>query len=88
MSLTADDFREKFESIFSFCNENGIEEIVINAGKLHRAMGDYPDPQEHRMATLSTVMRSIMEGKDREVTSPQKGKGASLSIRYSLPRRL
>jgi len=59
--------------------------VEIEAGELHRDVGGYPGP-DHRMPVCCLVMTREMRTGDRVVSSPPKGKRASLTIRYRLPR--
>jgi tetratricopeptide (TPR) repeat protein len=60
-----------------------FEDVV--SGDLHRAVGDYPGPG-HRMPLCCSVMTRAMRPGDRIVAEPPSGKGATLTIRYRLPR--
>lgn len=62
---------------------SNLEFIEINAGEFHREVGAYPS-KNHRMATCSDVMKERMKPNDEIINSPDKGKGASLTIRYYL----
>jgi hypothetical protein len=59
--------------------------VDINAGDVHRGVGDYPG--DHRMPICCRVMKADMRGGDVILSTPPKGQGASLTIRYQLPRR-
>jgi 5-methylcytosine-specific restriction protein A len=59
--------------------------VEITAGSLHRVVGGYPGTN-HRMPICCQVMYDTMGPDDEVVTSPPSGKGASLRIRYQLPR--
>jgi 5-methylcytosine-specific restriction protein A len=60
----------------------------MSAGDLHRRVGDYPG-NDHRMPVCCGVMRDAMDEDvgDAIVSSPPSGDGASLLVRYVLPRR-
>ncbi|MDI6720598.1 MAG: hypothetical protein QMD46_13410 [Methanomicrobiales archaeon] len=62
-----------------------MTEITIRAGDLHKALGDYPGPNQ-RMPVCCSAMYQAMEIGDEIVKAPHKGKGANLYIRYRLPR--
>jgi 5-methylcytosine-specific restriction protein A len=67
---------EKEENIF----------VDIRADDLHARIGDYPGPF-HRMATCCEVMyENYNPAVDKILQFPPKGKGASMEIRYALPR--
>lgn len=59
--------------------------IEIVSGELHRAVGGYPGP-DHRMPMCCAVMRAAMRGGDHILHAPPSGQGATLRIRYQLPR--
>ena len=63
----------------------GAPYIHINAGELHRKVGGYPGPN-HRMPVCCNVMYREQRVGDKVLSSPPKGQGASLTIRYKLPR--
>lgn len=86
MTFTAQDFRDRLSGVFERAIAEGKTAVEVNAGDLHSAMGDYPDPSTHRMPNLCRVMRSLMLPGDKIVDQPPKGDGASLTIRYRLPR--
>ena len=68
---------------------NGHKEVEINAGKLHREFGGYPAAKgRHIMPIVSAVMRKeFSTGRgDRLVYEPPRGKGATLTFIYALPR--
>lgn len=86
---TADDFKVELMGILQRAERQGRPHVEINAGELHRSVGDYPsrDGTQHAMPTCCGVMRSELEaGKAEIVYSPDSGNGASLTIRYYLPR--
>ncbi len=63
----------------------GDSYIDINSGELHRKVGGYPGPN-HRMPVCCNVMYREQRVGDKVLSSPPKGQGASLTIRYKLPR--
>ncbi len=75
-------------AMFTESSNDGLCELEVNAGKFHRAMGGYPGPK-HMMPVVCGVMRSHFrrEGGDVIASEPPNGKGASLTIRYVLPRQ-
>lgn len=87
MMPTADEFRNTLSKAFEAAETAGIEAVEIQAGQLHREVGDYPNPKLHRMPVCCEVMRQLMQLGDEVITAPPKGNGASLTIRYRLPRR-
>jgi 5-methylcytosine-specific restriction protein A len=85
MTPCAADFEKEIRRRWKEADERCNPHITIVAGELHRDLGGYPGP-DHRMPTCCGVMARLMNGHDAVVTSPPKGKGASLQVRYKLPR--
>jgi len=63
----------------------GRDHHEINAGELHRLLGGYPSAS-HRMPMCCDMMRDAMGPNDRITFQPEGGDGASLTVRYELPR--
>ena len=82
----AADFRAILGVILRGAERAGRSYVDINSGQLHRDVGGYPGP-DHRMPVCCQVMRDAMRIGDEIVTVPPKGNGASLTIRYRLPRQ-
>ncbi len=84
---TADDFRMEMYRMMNEAMREGRETAEINAGDLHRRVGDYPG-RNHRMPVCCEVMRGAFasDAGDVIVEEPPSGQGASLTIRYVLPR--
>ncbi|MCR4347834.1 MAG: hypothetical protein NUV55_11625 [Sulfuricaulis sp.] len=80
-----DTFRAALCEIFKVANKYGIREVTIVSGDLHRKLGGYPG-STHRMPVCCEVMKQLMKANDEIVFEPPRGKGATLSIRYKLPR--
>lgn len=83
--LTSDDFREAIRQRFNSAERAGKTAVEINSGDLHREVGIYPEPG-HSMPTCCNMMRESMSARDTVLSSPPKGRGATLTIRYALPR--
>src|SRR4051812_220187 len=81
----ADDFRAELASRFRKAERRGWASLQIYAWEMHRDIGGYPAPN-HAMATCSDVMTKEIRVRDEVRSRPQKGRGASLTIVYSLPR--
>lgn len=81
--------REQFERILTAWLQNAeqtrVEHIDIISRQLHCAASNYPGPN-HRMPVCCQVMINSMEPGDLEVEAPPQGNGATLKIRYYLPR--
>ncbi len=82
---TRDDFRGALRDLFAEAERPGASTVDVNAGQLHRRVGGYPG-RNHRMPVCCEVMRVAMGPVDEVVESPPSGKGATLTIRYRLPR--
>jgi cytoplasmic iron level regulating protein YaaA (DUF328/UPF0246 family) len=82
---SASDFENALRSLLSTAQEEGRPYLDVVAGDLHRMVGGYPGTQ-HRMPSCCGVMRNAVKPGDEVLNSPRKGKGASLMIRYNLPR--
>ncbi len=80
-----DDFRSALQSLFQAAESRGTPYIEINSGQLHRIVGGYPGP-EQRMPSCCKVMYNEQKADDEVISRPASGKGASLTIRYRLPR--
>lgn len=85
MPPTADDFRSALRGRFDRATEEGKTSVEVRSGHLHEEVGGYPG-SNHRMRNCCRVMRSEMTEGDVEVDAPPKGDGASVVIRYKLPR--
>jgi hypothetical protein len=85
---TRGQFHDELMRLFQHAVNNGLENIEVSAGELHRSVGGYPGP-DHRMPVCCSVMRSEFSADcDLVLESPPKGDGASLTIRYNLPRKV
>lgn len=85
MAFAREDFERQLDDIFRDAEEHELDSIEIKAADLHRAVGDYPGP-DHRMPLCCAAMRRAMVPTDVIVAAPPKGNGASLTIRYDIPR--
>lgn len=83
--LTKDDFRQELSARFRRAVERGASEVEVNSGELHRSLGGYPGIK-HQMPSCCDVMHEATKTGDLVVATPPSGKGASLTIRYKLPR--
>ena len=82
---TTPDFRRELFAQFARAESRGESSVIIRAGDLHESVGGYPGT-DHRMATCSKVMHDEKRAGDQVLTAPPSGKGASLEIKYKLPR--
>jgi 5-methylcytosine-specific restriction protein A len=85
---TVDEFRTAIRAELHEAQQRGAPAVEINAGQLHRKLGGYPPPlgQHHQMPTCCDALYDEQKAGDRIVAKPPKGRGASLTIRYQLPR--
>jgi len=81
----APEFRSALLAIFDKASREGLRVVDVKSGDVHRALGVYPKPN-HNMPTCCSVMRSLMKTGDLIIAAPPKGNGATLLIRYRLPR--
>jgi 5-methylcytosine-specific restriction protein A len=79
-------FIEALEAMFSEAAKQGESSCIVNSGELHRTVGGYPGQNHHMPVCCSVMYAEMQEGRDEIVESPPKGKGASLTIKYQLPR--
>ena len=82
---TVDEFRSAIRLQFREAESRGAPYIEINSGRLHRQLGGYPGG-EQRMSSCCQAMYHEENAGDEIISRPAKGKGASLTIRYRLPR--
>ena len=81
----ADEFRAALRRKLGVAQQSGQTYATVNSGALHREVGGYPGPS-HRMPICCHVMKAAMSDGDKIIESPPKGRGASLTIAYRLPR--
>ena len=80
------DFEKALNAWFREAEQEENPFVDIRADELHARVGDYPGPF-HRMATCCEVMyENYHPAVDKIMQFPPKGKGASMEIRYALPR--
>lgn len=84
---TADEFRTELYRMMHEALERDCEYVEIEAGELHRRVGGYP-VGENRMPNCCQVMTAEVATDVGDVIlhQPPSGQGASLRIRYTLPR--
>lgn len=83
---SADDFRAELSVRLARAGRQGRAHSEVNAGELHRALGGYPGPSHQMPACCSVMMQEFDPAKDEVVHEPASGQGASLTIRYAVPR--
>ncbi|PYV15897.1 MAG: HNH endonuclease [Acidobacteria bacterium] len=84
---TAKDFKLELHHMMLGAMKEGKQSAEINAGELHRRVGDYPG-KNPRMPVCCKAMRAALapDAGDVILEEPPSGQGASLRIRYVLPR--
>ena len=78
-------FKAELQKRLKAAEAQGAASVDINSGEIHRTVGGYPSTRHH-MPVCCSVMYAEMRASDRTISQPPKGKGASLTIRYALPR--
>jgi len=86
MAPSIEEFRRALAKLVEAGEELGFVAVDVNAGNLHRRVGGYPG-EDHRMPMCCEAMRQAATSDDVVVSEPPSGQGASLTIRYRLPRR-
>lgn len=81
----ASDFQRELNRIFQRATRQGRPYVDVKSGDLHRAVGGYPG-RNHRMPVCCEVMKRNMKPGDQILQQPPEGQGATLVIRYKLPR--
>ena len=81
----AKDFRAVLRASLTKAAAEGSPHLDVKAGDLHRVVGGYPGPRQ-RMPVCCSVMRQELKKGDSVLEEPPKGVGASLVIRFLLPR--
>jgi len=85
MIPTSYNFDTALKEILSTAQQQGKEYVDVVSGDLHRRVGGYPG-RNHRMPMCCSAMKQAMKGRDQILDQPFSGQGASLKIRYYLPR--
>ena len=85
MAPNAEEFRRALAELLAAGAELGFAAVDVTAGALHRNVGAYPGT-DHRMPMCCQIMREAMTSGDVIVNEPPSGSGATLTIRYRLPR--
>ena len=82
---TAEEFENEISKRLKQAESRGANSVDIVSRDVHRAVGDYPGP-DHRMPMCVSAMRRMMRGGDLIIEEPPSGQGASVTVRYKLPR--
>ena len=84
---TRRDFEHRLSQTFFEAAKRGRPYVDVEAADLHRVVGGYPAPKGgHRMPICCGVMWAAKRTEDEVLFSPPKRVGATLRIRYKLPR--
>lgn len=81
----AGDFRKEIKARFAQGVTTGAAFVDVTSGDVHRAVGGYPGAN-HKMPVCCDVMYAESGKGDVILSAPPKGKGATLTIHYRLPR--
>jgi 5-methylcytosine-specific restriction protein A len=79
-------FRMALRAQLNRAQKRGLSHIDVKAGDLHRRLGGSP-AYPHRIPSCCEAMYAEKRAGDVIITRPPEGKGASLTIRYKLPRK-
>lgn len=78
-------FRKALHQLLQHAQEQGLPSIDVNAGQFHTQVGGYPG-RNNRMPTCTAVLKKAMREGDTLLEDTEKGAGASVTIKYKLPR--
>jgi hypothetical protein len=78
-------FRLALQCRLDEAGRKGNSFLDVVAGDLHREVGRYPG-DNHRMPVCCDVLRKSMLPGDVVIAEPPKGRGASLTVRFQIPR--
>lgn len=82
---TKAEFAKAIAAKFRAGELRNADHLDLNAGELHRELGGYPSAN-HQMPSCCDALLDAQRTRDTIMAKPPKGKGASLTIRYNLPR--
>lgn len=85
MPPTTQDFQNELNEILMSTQKQGNPHVDVISGDLHRQVGGYP-AHNNRMPLCCSVMKRNMKTGDQILQEPESGQGATLTIRYKLPR--
>ena len=84
---TKAEFRSELRSQLRDAELHKAPSVEINSGDLHRKLGGYPAKDgKHQMRPCCEAMYDEKRAGDTLLSAPKKGHGASVTIRYELPR--
>ncbi len=82
MTSAVPDFQNHLNDILLSAQNKGFHFVDVKSGDLHKRVGAH----SHRMPMCCSVMKNNMRTGDKILHEPPSGQGASLIIRYILPR--
>jgi hypothetical protein len=82
MTSAVPNFQIHLNDILLSAQDKGFQFVDLKSGDLHRRVG----ANNHRMPMCCSVMKNNMRTGDKILHEPPSGQGASLIIRYKLPR--
>lgn len=85
MPITSEQFKAALNEKFQQATRSGLNHVTLKSGTIHRELGYYPG-KNHSMPSCCTVMKKAMRHGDVIIHQPPKGNGASVEIKYCLPR--
>lgn len=83
---TREEFSNAIRAKLREAELRGAGHLDLNAGELHRELGGYPAAGAHQMPSCCEALYAEQRTGDTILARPPKGKGASLTVRYKLPR--
>jgi hypothetical protein len=78
------DFQNALDEIFARAKSDNLSYVDIASADLHRKVGGYP--RINRMPGCCRVVKKKMRPEDEILRQPPSAQGASLKIRYLLPK--
>ncbi len=85
MAPTAKMFQAELDRLFNQAISDGKSYIDVRSGPFHREVGGYPG-RDNRMPVLCGVLYKNIGPDDSCLSRPPSGLGATLEVRYVLPR--
>lgn len=82
MPSAVQDFQNHLNEIFISAQNKGFQFVDVKSGDLLKRVGAH----NRRMPICCSVMKNNMRTGDKILHEPPSGQGASLIIRYKLPR--
>lgn len=83
---TIEEFLDEIRSQLRAAELTGASEIELNAGQVHRKMGGYPGLNHRMKACCEALYAEMHDGLDEVLAAPGRRYGASVTVRFGLPR--